>query len=422
MKNLRSLFSFTIAALLLSGCADLRGRIEERLSARRVVAAPTAPVDAPASVQAALRDFDALVAALRARYLKSDAVGAKWQVLADEQRRLIIEAGDDGGQRYAQSMRAVIEAIGDEDITLQSPPSAASQQFGGIGVSVDLPAEGKDRLLVLFVYPNSPAERAGLQPHDAIVAVDGSPVRGADGAQILSKVRGEPNTRLTLTVRTPGREHREVTLTRRIIDASPDNTPAQSRLLEDGVAYFAPNPSDAQNMRNDAAEALRRSSKDRPLDGLVFDLRTYRGDDFPLESMLGLFVNGDDVGGVRTRTGTTKIAVRGKGVGGSQDVRMVVLVSELTSGPAEAFAGILQDLGRARLVGARTIGRTASLETTALPSGLQLQIPIGETLGVKKASWYGVGVTPEVMLDERWEDYTAQDDPVLARALEELRK
>jgi carboxyl-terminal processing protease len=420
--NLRRLLFVAIAALLLSGCADLRGRIEQRLSVRRAAVVPTVPVDAPAAVQAELRDFDALVSSLRAKYLKSEAVGAKWQAVVDEQRRLVIAAGEDGGEQYAASMRAVIEAIDDEDITLQSPPSSSSQKFGGIGVSVDLPSEGRDRLLVLFVYPNSPAARAGIQPHDAIVAVDGEAVRGADGGQILMKVRGEPNTKLTLTVRTPGAAPRDVTLTRRVIDASPENTPAQVRLVEDGVAYFAPNPSDAQNMRNEAADALRRSSQDRPLDGLIFDLRTYRGYDFPLESMLGLFVNGDDVGSIRTRASTAKIAVRGKGVGGSQDVRMVVLVSELTSGPAEAFAGILQDLGRARVIGARTIGRTASLETVSLPSGLQLQIPIGETLGVKKVSWYGVGVTPEVPVEQRWEEYTAQDDPVLARALTELRK
>lgn len=423
MKNLRSLLSLTIAALLLTGCADLRGRIEERLQSRRAAPVPTVPVDAPAEVQSELRDFDQLVASLRSLYLKSDKVGAKWQVVVDEQRRKIIAAGADGGQQYVASMRAVIEAVGDEDITLQMPSSGPTQKFGGIGVSVDLPAEGKDRLLVLLVYPNSPAERAGIRPHDSIIAVEGEPVRGAEGPQILSKVRGEPDTKLTLTVRTPGQDPREVTLTRRVIDPSPENTPAQSRLIGDSyTAYFLPNPSDAEGMREETAAALRRLSQNHPLDGLVLDLRTSRGYDFPLEEMLGLFINGDDVGSIRTRAATQKIAVRGKGVGGSQDVRMVVLVSDLTSGPAEAFAGILQEIGRARVVGNRTQGRTASLQSVNLPSGLELKIPNGEVLGAQKTSWYGVGLTPAVPLETRWEEHTAEDDPVLARALEELQK
>ena len=213
-------------------------------------------------------------------------------------------------------------------------------------------------------------------------------------------------------------------LLRRVIDASPDNTPGQHRFIDGAnVAYVAPNPSDADGMRDDVAAALRDLSTDRPLDGLVLDLRTMRGPDFPLNAMLSLFVNGDEVGGNRTRSKTTKIAVRGKGVGGSQDVRLAVLVSDLTTGPAEAFAGILQDLGRARVIGNRTRGRTAVLQHVVLPmSHLELSIPNGEVLGVKKTSWYGAGVMPEVELKTRWEDHTAEDDPVLARAQEELQK
>ena len=256
--NLRRLLSLSLAVFLLTGCADLRSNIEERLQSRRVVAIPTVPVDAPVDVQAALRDYDRAVASLRTLYVKSDKVGAAWQKIADAERRKIIDAGADQGEQFAVSMRAMIDAIDDADISLQSMAPAASQTFGGIGVSVDLPDEGRDRLLVLSVYPNSPAERAGIQPHDSIIAVEGESVKGAAGAQILTKVRGEPDTKLTLTVRTPGREPRDVTLMRRVIDASPDNTPGQHRFIDGAnVAYVAPNPSDADGMRDDVAAALR---------------------------------------------------------------------------------------------------------------------------------------------------------------------
>ena len=57
-----------------------------------------------------------------------------------------------------------------------------------------------------------------------------------------------------------------------------------------------------------------------------------------------------------------------------------------------------------------------------LPSGLELQIPYGDVLGLKKTSWYGVGVTPGVVSEARWDEHTVEDDPVLARALDELQK
>lgn len=415
MKTLKLAACGAATLLVLTGC-----NTQQLLDSRRRVAAPTVPVDAPAVTQAALRDYDLAVSSLRALYLKEEKVDTSWQKLADEERKKII-SGEPA--QFAESLRATVDALKDDDITIQAS-GTFTQVFGGIGVTIDLPSEGKERLLVLTVYPDSPADQAGIKPHDSIVAIDGQPVTVEEGPAVLLRVRGAPDSTVTLTVRTPGQQERDIVVKRRVIAASPENTPIVYRLLDNSnIAYIAPNPSNPEFMRDEVANALREMAFDQPLDGLVLDLRTMRSNDFPIDVMLSLFVNGDQVGSIQSRSTKTKIAVRGKGVGGSQEVRMAVLVSDLTLGQAEAFAGIVQELGRAKVVGSRTRGHTAVMTRVVLPSSrLEMLIPTGEYLGQKSASWYGAGITPNVLLDERWEDYTDADDPVLNRAVEELRK
>ena len=411
---------FLCAAMLaaLTACNP-----RDMLESRQRVPAPTVPADLPSEVQAVLRDYDFAVNSLRALYLKPDVVGAKWQQTADAERKKIIQA--ESPDQYVPSLRAVIDALQDPDVGIALKASAAATQtFGGIGVMVDLPQQGKDRLLVLLVYPNSPAERGGIRAHDAIVSVDGQPVVGAEGGAVVTRLRGQPGSKVTLGVRTPGQPEREVAVTRRVIDASPDNTPLVSRLIDGAhIAYIAPNPSDTEFMRDEVAAALRELSANQPLDGLVLDLRLMRANDFPLESMLSLFVTGDQIGSTQSRATKGKILISGKGVAGSQDMRLAVLVSDLTVGQAEAFAGMLQDLGRAKLVGNTTRGSTAVVTRLTLPvSKLELIVPSGEYVGSKGESWYGKGITPVVAIEQRWEEYGEDDDIALNRAVEELKR
>jgi carboxyl-terminal processing protease len=381
------------------------------------------PIDLPVPIQQAVRDYDFLVGSLRALYFKPDKVGKDWQKLTDDERAKLL--GSDDPQQLGESIRKVIDAIGDEDITLQASETSAPK-FGGIGVLVDLPSEGKDRILILSVYPDSPADRAGIKPHDAIIAVEGEPIDWALGAAPLLKIRGEPDTKVNLTIRTPGQEPRDISIARKINEP---NTPLVSRKIDNtNISYIAPDPTRFENMREDTAMALRSMSQKNQLDGIILDLRTIRGNEFPANDMLSLFVNGE-VGKLKLRPDQPivdkieKIDIRGKSVGGSQSTPMVILVSDLTSGEAEAFAGLLQELGRAKVIGNKTRGRTAQLTKVLLPvSRLELFVPTAEYLSAKNRSWYEKGIEPNVTTESVWEDFSEDDDPQLKEAIATLSK
>jgi carboxyl-terminal processing protease len=405
-----------IAALGLVGCGGGFGSLFNR----RVT--PAAPVDVSPKVAAQLRDFDFAVQSLRELYLRPDALNESWRAVV-ETARARITYGDGRDQLLIESLQSILEGLNDEEVVLLPPAtsqaaSTPSPAYAGIGVLVDLPQEGRNRLLILSVYPDSPADRAGLKPHDAIIAIEGEPVTYDKRNELIPKLRGQAGSRVTITVRTPGQRPRDETLTRQPI--VPRGSVSYKRLFGTDIGYIAPDASQLSRMRMDTADALRNLTAERDLSGLVLDLRIIRGNDFPLEGMLSLFVNGK-VGIVATRNKEEIIEIAGKSIGGSQELPMVVLVSEMTSGQAEAFAGLLQDLGRAQIVGNRTRGLLAEFTTATLPtSRLRLQIPSGDYRSVKGTSWRGKGVTPDVLSEVAWEDFTDENDVHLKQAVELL--
>ena len=426
---LKRLFAAAMALMLTTGLTACNSSLIERVGQRLGLGGNTSsgvtpiPIDLPPQTQAHLRDYDTAVAALKQFYRDADKVGKEWQSLAAQNREKIVQGVDDA--TFIQLVSEVLAAVQDEDVVLL-PPKAPVQTtapltatYSGIGVIVGLPEEGKDRLLALYVYPDSPADQAGLQAHDSIVAIDGEAVTFEGRSTLVTRLRGEVGSKVVLTVRTPGQPERDVTVTRRPVRP---NSPMVSEFVPDtNIAYIAPNPTQLVEMRNDTADALRELQNTGTIDGLILDLRVIRGTEFPMADILGLFVN-RKVAYVQLRTVKNTLEITGKSIAGSQDVPMVILVSHNTQGQAVAFAGILQSLGRARIVGEPTQARVAVLNTINLPNlGAQLQIPTGDYLSLKNASWYQTGVEPDTKADKPWEDITAADDEQLNQAVDVLQ-
>lgn len=429
-RLMNRLSAVAMAVLLTTGLTACNSSLIERVGQRLGFGSggntannvTPVPIDLPPQTQAHLRDYDTAVESLKQFYRDADKVGKRWQDLAAQNRDKIAQGVDD--TTFVQLMGEVLAAVQDEDVVLL-PPAAPVQTttpltatYSGIGVLVGLPEQGKDRLLALYVYPNSPAERAGVRSHDSIVAIDGEAVTYDARATLVSRLRGEVGSKVVLTVRTPGQAERDVTVTRRPVQ--PNSPMTYEFVPGTNIAYIAPNPTNLDAMRDDTADAMRDLLNTQQIDGLVLDLRVIRGAEFPMAEMLGLFVNGK-VANLQLRNVKNTLEITGKSIAGSQDVPMVILVSHNTQGQAVAFAGIMQSLGRARIVGEQTQARVSVLNTINLPNlGARLQIPTGDYLSLKNVNWYEGGVQPDNQADKSWEDITADDDTQLNQAVDIL--
>ena len=384
--------------------------------------------------QQQLSEFDTMLRSLRSLYIDPTKVDAVWQQKADAVRAKFKETTT--AEEYASYVRDLLATINDPNIQLGAIPDdstvpAVNPEFaGGLGVQVDLPSPGHERVLILAVSDASAGQTAGIKPHDAIIAVDGRPV-GTDPS-VLLRVRGRVGSQVVISVKTPGKAQRDVTVIRRAVAVV---SPTNGRILQ-GTNYGYIQPGLAtppDQLRGEVTAQLRELSKNRQLDGLILDLRVMRGLDFPTEDLLALFVNNSVAlkyqrGQVpnplnRSSTAAAKVDIAGRNIAGSQTVPLVILVSSLTNGQAEAFAGLLQDLQRAVIVGNRTPGNVALLADVDLPlSGLRLRVPNAEYRPLSGTGWNKVGITPNTLTETQWEDYTDDNDPVLKLSLDQLNR
>ena len=168
-------------------------------------------------------------------------------------------------------------------------------------------------------------------------------------------------------------------------------------------------------------QALTTLLRDDPLDGLILDLRaSNQGAPLVVIEALAAFVEGE-VGEYHSRVGNEPITIEPNDLAEDYaDIPLVVLVDEDTEADAEQLAAILQDQGRATIVGTPTSGKTHGTTTVDFADGSLLQIvsfgfqlPSGETLE-------GVGVTPDVVVEADWLSYPESDDPFLLAALEAI--
>jgi carboxyl-terminal processing protease len=347
-------------------------------------------------------------------------MGLDWEAIGDEYAPLII-ATDNAHEVY-ELLREMVALLEDpwtgffapED--LGDPDEPVDPSYGGIGALVDEGAAGAGSkgLRIRYVFDGSSAKEAGIAPRDRVVAVNGDPcARVAD-------IRGPAGSSVELTVVSPGKDPREVTLERRQID--PVIRPEAWRLEADpGVGYLRVISLSGQEAIDGIEQALTRFVRDEPLEGLIIDLRgSNQGAPGVILAALRSFVSGE-VGAFHFRSGSEAIEIEAGDLADEYaGVPVVVLVDETTEADAEQLAAILQDQGRATVVGSPTAGQTHGAQSVTFSDGSLLQVvtfgfqlPDGRTLE-------GQGVTPDVEVTADWLDYPEAEDPGILAALEAI--
>jgi carboxyl-terminal processing protease len=273
-------------------------------------------------------------------------------------------------------------------------------------------------MVLLDVIEGSPAEKAGLQAHDSIFAIDGNPVLLEEGITAVERVRGPAGSSVTLDVQTPGTPGRSVEVQRGKLTSTGKLKASVLKGTNYGYLLFPPVGSDT--LQADVVKSMQKFSTDKTLEGLVIDLRiasSTRG--WPLEDMFTMFDDGP-LGEFYNRNGKQLVEVTGQDTFTSQDVPLVVLVGQDTTGFPEIFAASLQMHNRAVVIGETTPGAVETTSDFYLPDGSQAFIattsfvlPNGDQIGT-------TGVIPDIPIEAGWDDVLPDKDPVIDRAVESL--
>jgi carboxyl-terminal processing protease len=229
---------------------------------------------------------------------------------------------------------------------------ATTGNYGGLGLQIEV-RDGW--ITVIAPLPDTPAERAGIQTGDQIIALDAKTTEGWKQDQAVKQLRGEAGSPVELKVRRGGIEQPlTFKLTRATIHIR--SIPV-SMMLDDKVGYVMLNPvseTSAQELTDAVNGLLQKGMK-----SLVLDVRGNPG---------GLLDQGVAVSELFLDPGQEVVATRGRAPNTTRTYRdskpqpwpnlpVVVLANGGTASAAEIITGALQDHDRAVVVGTPTFGK-----------------------------------------------------------------
>jgi carboxyl-terminal processing protease len=276
-------------------------------------------------------------------------------------------------------------------------------EFGGIGITLAAGAIDEARPsvppypIVDEVVRGSPADVAGIQADDSVVAIDSEltaePGRDKrDAAAWENKLRGGSGTRVAITIqRTGWREPRVFTIMR----AQVKQPTVRSEVLDKTIGYLAITRF-SEATGPDVQSALARLRQQGALSAVVLDLRNNPGGlvDQAI-AVADQFLEGGTIVTIRGRHGGVENQVAHKG-GAGVGVPVVALVDQGTASAAEILAAALHDHGRATLVGAPTYGKGTVQTFYDLDDGSGLKLTTARYVTPNGNSLESKGITPDV--------------------------
>lgn len=290
-------------------------------------------------------------------------------------------------------------------------------QMDGIGVSVIWDTDIK-ALEVITVYENSPAEKAGVQPGDFIIAADGKASSELGYDQTVAAIRGERGTTVELTVISGG-EEKTITVERAPIEIK---TVKHYKIDDIGVISISDFYSDTPDELKKAVTALKAEGCDR----LIFDLRNNPGGllDSVLNALDYLLPEGVIVRTVDAKGKETKYESDANCV----DMPMAVIVNGSTASAAELFTSALMDYDYATVIGTKTYGKGTVTAPYSLGDGSIVYVSSMFYYPPKSDNFEGKGITPDVETDLSEEakkinfnKLTYENDDQLQKAVEIIK-
>ena len=259
--------------------------------------------------------------------------------------------------------------------------------FVGIGVYMVQDTEA-NKIMVLSPIKGSPAEKAGLQPGDYIIAVDGVTYTGEQMTEASNKIKGETGTTVKLQIQRKD-ETLDIELTRENIKVNP----VEGEVLENNIGYI-----EFSSFDDGTAEEFKTKFEElqgKGIKSLIIDLRNNGGGivDEALE-IANYILDKDSVilyevdkNNNETVEKTTDDPII--------NMPIVILTNENTASSSEILAGALKDHKKATIVGEKTYGKGVIQRLLTLPDGSGLKITSEKYLTPNRTEINKVGIEPD---------------------------
>ncbi len=305
-------------------------------------------------------------------------------------------------------------------------------RFAGLGIEIS-----QEEGLVKVINPieDTPAFRAGIQPGDLITRIDDKPVRGLPLEQAVKRMRGEPGTKVTLTIYRKSEERTfPVSITRAEIRVQSVKT----KMLDNNTIGWIRLTSFQERTVSDLGRRLREMAEKNPgLKGVILDLRNNGGG--VLQGAVGVaaaFLPEDATvvstnGQVPDAKRVYKATYNNYRLSSLEDdplkglpaiykkIPMVVLTNAYSASASEIVAGALQDHHRAQIMGKTTFGKGSVQTVRPLTNDTGIKLTIAYYYTPSGKSIQAKGIRPDIPVDQNPEG--DPDDALITREIDTER-
>jgi carboxyl-terminal processing protease len=342
----------------------------------------------------------------------SDLYGEVWDII---DREFYGELPTEDEQIYG-AIRGALQTLDDDYTSFLEPDLAEISRsdmtgsFEGIGALVRM--NDANQLEIVRPLEDQPAETAGIEAGDIVLAVDGESIEGMGLYEAIALIRGPQGTRVILTIQRAGvAEPLDIEIERARIPVPT----IEYEMLDGNIAYVRLYEFNGQATAR-LQEALGELLNQNPV-GLILDLRNNPGgflneavsaaDEF-LPAGVVLIEKGNEF--ERTFESTDQ--------GLADRVPLVVLINAGTASASEIVAGAIQDRDRSILIGETSFGKGSVQQVYTLSNGSELRVTVARWYTPAEQPIHGTGLEPDIAVPLTQEDMDNDRDPQLERAID----
>lgn len=347
-----------------------------------------------------------------------------WEAIDVVNRKYIDRDQIDQQKVLYGAISGAVRAAGDEYTEFFDPGTYAQFKsdlqgtFSGIGAEI---GKREGNIVVVAPLDDSPAAKAGLRPNDVILKVNDETIVDWNVDETVSRIRGEAGTQVRLTLYREGQDGPfEVTITRETIEVrSVKLTYREVNGRNVAVLKISRFGDDTKRLLDIAINEM----KGRNVASLVVDLRNNPGgyletsveaasDWLPAGTLVVQEARSDEDVINFTSSGSNRLG----------NYKTVVLINGGSASASEILAGALRDHNKAVLVGKKSFGKGSVQELIPLGDDTAVKVTIAKWITPSGKNLNQGGLDPDIEVELTSEDYDAQRDPQLDRAIEESLK
>ena len=314
------------------------------------------------------------------------------------------------------AIAGMINSVGDPYTIFMDPEETKafmediSGSFEGVGMEI---GTKNNVLQIIAPLEGTPAQKAGLRAGDKILKVDNEPTFGLTLDEVVSMIRGPKGTAVVLSIFRDGWESAEdIEIIRGLIEIPS----LKWELIDGNIAYLQLYhfTEKADTDFTKTAIQILASGADK----IILDLRNNPGGYLEVaRDIAGFFLERGKVVTIES-TGEKNTDYKARGNPVFLDYPVVILINEGSASASEILAGALRDNRGIELIGQPSFGKGSVQQLEELTGGSSLKVTTAKWLTPKGETISEVGLKPDIEVEFTEEDYEAEKDPQLEKAIE----